>query len=571
MAEYTSFEVKYEFEDLGLDTGTFTINDNSSIASGSLIDGTDFQKVITGEHNFSILDGSCAELTSSNECAYFNTTRSTSAGTYTTSPYIDISFLDFHKSYGLTLYFSETAPTKIKVTWYHNSIVLLAKEIELDPAELIAYVRQVMESFNRVKIEFLEGVPDRYIKLNKVEFGSSIVWDETIIKTGTIVKGLNRISDMLSIDTLTFTLVDDTNSMNYANPNNLQSIFQRDQAMYPVEILDGVRVPLGKFFLDTFSYEANVGTISAYSYMGLLDKIPYNNGTIYNNVYASTVLQDIFAVAGITDYTISSAIGNMRLYGTIAPKSCREALSDVLFACQGIIDTSDPSNVRVAKASGIINSPILRSNKIKTKVVENDPVSGVAVTYTTYTLESEATEIFKDTYSAGTHEVILKSPYSNYSISGATLVSSTTYTVKFTCVSDAEVTLTGKPYEETTRTYTVNSSLSRGQTVNVVEHSTKLCNVDTVKTLANSLLDYYKNNLSIEVQHYASDASLDGSHTIENPVTSLPDFLGVYEERTIDLTGGFLDSAKMVGYFDTSDNFYYTGTELYCNEDVGLI
>lgn len=581
MAEYTNFYVDYALDNYDAQSRVSM----SAVGAGELSDisdlpsGVDIDKAISTEHNFVVLDGTYEELLG--VYGFISEERSDSTGHFTVNPMITASFRGQLTSFILTLTFVEDSPTKIEVKWYLGNALVYGMTQDVNPNETKCEIMYPIEAYDRVTIEFLEALPDRYIKLNRVEFGTTMHWDETIVKSATMVKGLNRISNMLSIDTLTFELVDTTNSMNFGNPKGIHVLFKKDQAMYPVEVLDGIPVPLGKFYLDTFSNEGNIGKITAYSYMGILDKIPYNEGGIYNGELASNIFASIFSAAHVhsSKYSIDEVTANQRIYGTIKPTTCRDALQQLLFACNSIIDTSNVNKIVISKYSEIIENDITRHNKISTKITSLEYVSGVQLSYTTYQLPADTSELAKEVYSAGEHTIIFNSPCVNISVSGATLIKSSTYYVTFTADGSTEVTITGKQYEETNKSVSLNKELKEGQVENVVEYSTTLCNTDTANELSEILLDYHSNTIELQIQHYANeDISMDNSHLVENPIADLDGFVAMYESRTFDLTGGFVDSAKMIGKFNTADRYYFTGredtnshTELYAGDGTEII
>ena len=585
MAEHTKFYVDYALDnnDAQTDATMSATNYKSGSQLSDLPFGTDYVKSISQEHNYVVLDGSYSDQPTG--IAFMSDSRSTSAGTFVVNPTITATFTQQHTSFVLTLKFVEDAPTEIEVSWYLGSALIYSLTETTSGNETTVEIQKAIEAYNKVVIVFKKTLPNRYIKLNRIEFGTTMHWDETIVKSATLVKGLNRISDMLSIDTLTFDLVDTSYSMNFANPKGMHTLFKRDQAMYPVEVLDGRTVQLGKFFLDTFTTDGNVGTISAYSYMGRLDKIPFIVGTMYNGVTAGTVLASIFTAAGISpsEYQIDNVTSAQLLYGTIKPTTCRDALRQVLFACNSIINTSDAQKIIISKFSSDVKNDIVRANKTSTKVLSLEYVSGVKLNYTTYQLSSNIVSIASEVYEQGTHTVQFDSPYANISVSGGTLISSSTYSVTFTADGTSEVTISGYQYDETTKFISLENELRDGQIKNIMEYDTTLCDSENAKTLASTLLAYHRSTLQLQIQHYADDIDMDYSRFVENPVAELDGFVAMFESRTIDLTGGFFDSATMIGKFDTSDRYYFAGkdhiyeqgkesiVDIYAGEDIGTV
>lgn len=582
MADYTNFYVDYALDNNDAQNdATMTATEYKPMSRIDLLpEGTEATKFISQEHNYVVLDGTYTDTPGS--IAFISEEMSDENGLFTDNPTITATFTRQHKSFMLTFKFVEDAPTKVRVCWWLDSEIIYGMTQEWDGNETTCTVTHAIEAFDKLTIEFMQALPKRYIKLNRIEFGTTLHWDETIVKSATLVKGLNRLSDMLSIDTLNIELVDTSNIMNFANPMGVHTMFKRDQAMYPIEILQDEgrapeTLPLGKFFLDTFTTEGNIGRISAYSYMGILDRIPYNGGGVYNGTLASVVLADIFAAAGLSagDYSIDSETANQQLYGVIKPTTCREALRQVLFACNSIVNTSHEQHIKVSKYSTGVIKDITRHNKTSTKVSSIEFVSGVKLSYTTYSLGSESTQITSGVFSVGSHTVSFDKPYTGLTITGGTIESSDAFSVTFSSDGTTTITVSGTPYEETSSYVALNKEVVSGEVENVIEYSTTLCNMDTATELAEKLLDYHKNNLRLQIQHYASNVTMDNSRFVENPNSDLDGFIAMFESRSIDLTGGFFDSATMVGKYDVSDRYYYAGkknaedsiVELYAGED----
>lgn len=578
MAEFTSFEVEYKLDsDDARDDANVTAIGNSEIADIALINrDNEFPKVITREHNYTILDGSHTEYDDTNFIGFWSASKSDAQGRFSTNPKLTINFSHTHTSYATTLHFISDPPKSMHVTWYHNAVVLSSMDPEIDLTKSVIVINNAVENYNKMEIEFTEALPDRYIKLDHIEYGTTMNWDETIIKSGTLVKGLNRLGDMLSIDTLDFELVDTTNSMNFGNPNGLHTLIKKNQAMKPKEIMDDVEIPLGTFYLDSFTNDANnVGKIHAVSLMGLLDKMQYNGSDVYNGTTADYVIRDVFYAAGIDAVylDISEAIAEKLVYGSIPPKSCKEALQDVLFALHAVVDSSDPEHIVISEYSDIIRTNITRANKVSTSVATREYVTGVKLNFTTYTEGSEIIDISTASYSAGQHTVTFSSPYSIVDIGeDAVLVDYSAYSVTFRLNAAGTVTIRGHQYTSEDHTILIKGDVPSGEVENIREFSTTLCNLDTATPLVKEIFSYFNDNrLEITIQHYCTEIDMGDMRLIENPDSRFSDFIGMFEERSIDLTGGFFDSAKLVGRYDTSSKYLYTGTELYIDEDPGII
>lgn len=567
----TWFGVTYDLSDMtALGDSTPSTSSNQSFGNIALLKNYDYSKrYMTLEHNFTLLDGVQPEINESVEdVAFFSDELADANGEFTTNPTVTVNFTTYHSSFALTLYFDEEHPLKVRVQWYRDALKITDKTYDVtDPIQIIP---TDVELYNKIVIEFVKVLPYHYAKLYAVRYGVVVEWDESNLKKGTIVQELNRISEKIPINTLSFEVVDVNHGLNFGNVDGVHKYYQRNQEMTPYELVNGERINFGKFYLSKFSSEKNLGKMTSVSVMGILDAIQFNSGGVYpNGTSAGNLIRAIFDTAKIENYSIDSETENTIVYGSLPPMSCRNALKEVLFACNSVIDTStDPVSIYKYKRS--VSSEIPRSMKFSTKITKNKYVSGVEIKFDTYTLSQETSEALKDSYDAGEHTAILSTPYSNITVSGATLESATPYRVTFTCAEDSEVIISGQKYEKTQASVVQNAPyIEPGEVESVKTFTAKLCNAKTATSLAALLLDYLsKEKLIFNISQLAVDNDMNGGANIENPVARYRGFLGWYNKRTFDLTGGYTDTAQLYGNYIEDDMYYYTGTELYANNSV---
>ena len=478
---------------------------------------------------------------------------SDSQGDFSTNPSVNIVFTNQHSLSGLTINFNGNAPLKLSCTWYHT-YGTSTKEYDVTGTNFVIY--QSITKCNRVYIEFTKALPNSQVDVFNVKYGVCLAWSKDEVKTANLVLETDRIAERLSVNTLTFDVVDTLELTNPGNKEGLHNFLQKRKPIYPYEMIDGQRMSLGDFFLDTFNYEKNICHVTAVSYIALFDSVQYDRGDVYNGTPAGTVLQDIFSVMGITGYTIDSETANQPLYGALPPCSCKEAIRQILFVCHSVIDTSNASNIKILKSTTGIFGELTKEEKFSTKVIKKDYVSGVKLTYTHYALKAESENVINDVYSAGNHHITFSTPYSNYTIVGATLNSSGKFFVDFDVSGVQQVIVTAQPYEEFDNSVQLNS-YDAEEDESVKEFSTTLCNITTARALARKLLNYFGNRFEIEVKCLAYDINMSKRLEIYNPTDGFENYIGIVISRTLDLTGGFIDTAKYVGYFDTSASMYF--------------
>ena len=166
MAEYTNFYVDYALDSKdaqeAAQISATEYKDYSQL--NRLPYGTSCEKFITQEHNFVVLDGSYEYR---DNIAFMSEEMSDATGHFTNNPMITATFRDQYTSFILSFDFVEDAPKKVEIKWYLNNALMYGMIQEWDPNETKCQVQYPIEAYNRVTIEFLETLPNRYIKLNK--------------------------------------------------------------------------------------------------------------------------------------------------------------------------------------------------------------------------------------------------------------------------------------------------------------------------------------------------------------------------------------------------------------------
>ena len=511
---------------------------------------------------------------------YFNNTLSDEEGIYETNPKVTIDFTTEHASLAFIMQFIDDHPLEAKLTFYNLADEVIVVHVVSITSNRVLIPQDVF-GYSKIVIEFTKTLPSHYIKFKSFFFGIVLTWNETNVKEATVVQEIDRISKNISIDTLSFKVIDIKSELNLGNLQGIHRYFQKNQYMLPYEIIqdmkDGIpvgeprKVKLGKYYLRTFSESANLGKMTAQSYISIMDDNMFYEGEMYNGKLAGEVIEQIFEVLGYTEYVIDNETYNQRLYGTITPKSCRKALQEVLFACNSVINAHDIDNIIIKKTSHIKRPDIPKNKKFSTSVTKNAYTYGVEVKYTSYTQEEQTRELIKATYTAGTYEVQLNEPYTGITVEGATLVEAHTYHITFRVATETEVIVRGYAYLKVQNTVNaLQSKLLAGEEQKFTTYATNLCNKDTAQELAQKLLEYSNLNLTVKMKWLADNNDMNDFHVVENPNENFNDYLGVFIKRTLDLTGGFIDTATMAGKSIEDDYYKYTREdpepELYSGE-----
>ena len=513
---------------------------------------------------------------------YYTKNLSNIDGEYTNNnPTVTINFTREHASAAFVMQFVDDHPLEAQLSFYNlDNEILLRHTVEITSNKML--VTHDVFGYAKIIIEFTKTLPNRYIKFKNFYFGVIITWDETNVKEANVVQEVDRMSKNLSIDTLSFKVIDVTSDLNLGNLDGLHKYFQKNQYMLPYEIIQDYEngyplgpartIKLGKYYLKTFSENSNLGKMTAQSYLGIMDENQFFEGEVYNGKIAGEVIEQIFEVCGCTDYEIDNDTYNQPLYGTITPKSCRKALQEVLFACNSVINAHDLNKIIIKKTGHIRRPDVPRNSKFSTAVTKNNYTYGVEVKYNSYTLDADAKEIAKGEYTPGNYTIQFNEPFSNVSITGGTITKARPYYVEFTVSTGQEVTITGKGYTKVQNTVKATQiKIKPGEEERFVTYNTNLCNQETGKLLAQNLLTYLDLDLTLKMKWLADNNDMNDFHVVENPDEEFNDYSGVFIKRSIDLSGGFIDTATMAAKSILDDYYKYTrivpGPELYTGEE----
>lgn len=591
----TEFFVEYNLYDTtALQDGVESSESNSDFADIKLFkENVSAPAYGTLEHNFFVLDGSMEEFPDEpDNLAYFSKdfVQSNPNYKYCGEMYagddlggpidevyakqsVVVQFTENHTSYGITLHFLDVHPLEIEIIWYDLAGILLSRK-RFYPDSLKYFCKNQVEEYGRIEIVFIRALPYHNVKLQYIEYGTTIIWGSDIVKSGKLVNDTDPISDKIKTDKLTFDFVDAEDEFNIGNVNGLHKTFQKKQRMLPYEIVEGQKIPLGVFFLDTNSTTKNISKISAIDYKGMLANTDFKDGRIYNGETAGNVINEIMAAAGITDYEVDQETADTPLYGTLKVQTCQKALREVLFACGSIINTSRRFGIEIHKSNRIVTNKITRSEKFSTTLQTDHYVSDVNVKYKTWTLDEKVSQITKGAYGAGLHTIQLTNPAANMTVSVGTIIKQMPYYVVLDIPVDArtEVVISGQKYiGEELAVLSSIEHIKAGEVRNTKTFSGTLLDYEAAKAVADNILDYYQLQQIIKTKHLSADEKAGDWAEIENTVVDHTNFVAAIESLSTDLTGGFISTATCRGYYKFVIDYYYAGDGLYADEEMGAV
>ena len=550
-------------------------DDNQDIGNVDLFQGETAQADYgTTELNQFVLSGQKSILPEEPEdIAFWSEEQSKSDCTFENNPKLQILFSAQHSSAGITLYFVDDYPAELVITWYTVSGVKLISKT-FYPDNLIYVCSNPVQNYGRIEIEFVRtAYPERYVKLQYILYGKYIVWDQDMVQSGKVQEDIDITSATLPINEAELSIVDVNNDFDIGNENGAWKSVQKTQEVHLTEYRNGEWIPIGAFYVDDFSFSKNVATFKLIDGVGLMDKYTFYDGRIYQNVKAGVILRSVFAAAGITQYSIEDEVAEVMLTGYLGVQTCRKALQRICFACGAVADDSRSDTIKVYKPDRYVSSTVGLDRKFNghTKVALDKYVSGVSIECKRYTLDDKTSDIYKGSLKAGETRISFSAPYHPESI---TATSGTITTVKTNYLiirmeTAGECVISGRKYANEAFAYQKNvPMLEAGETESLKKFTDcTLYNTDRLPDVADSLLSYYALRQKVDMKYLEQQEQVGNWINIEALNGSVSTTL--IESQNVDLTGGYIATAKCRGYSTVVTDLAYT-SEFYVGER-GLI
>lgn len=482
-------------------------------------------------------------------------------------PTIMVTFSKNHTSAGITLYFADDYPSEVSITWFDLNERQIEKQT-FYPDSLTYFCKKQVQNYGAVKIAFTKTrLPGRYVKLQYVQYGTTITWSDDIIMSASVHEEVDETSDTLAINTADITIYDEAYEFDIENMNGLWKSIQSGQPVDIIETKDGVDISIGTLYVDEQSFSDCKARFSFVDVLGLMDKVPFREGQIYDGITAGSLMEQIFAVAGISRYEISDDVYDIPLTGYLEIQTCREALQQVCFACGAMADTSRSDMVKIFQPTRYVSSHVGTNRKIsgQTSYRLEEYVSGVSIQCTTYTPKTEMEKLYEGTLPEGLNTIDLNSPCipESVTITGGSLIEVKTNYIKVQMSETGSCVINGIGYS--TGNFTVSREVENndgGESGNVKEYSSiTLYNEEALAAKLEALLNYFSLRKQLSMQYFVGSEKVGDWITIGDIKRNTAATLLVSQD--IDLSGGYIATAECRGYSKVITALYYTGMELY--------
>lgn len=296
--------------------------------------------------------------------------------------------------------FNDIFPTKLTIQWFRVTSEGIADlsdgAIEFNPTSGQYFCRKQIDNFNKVVIKFYSmNMPQNRLKVEVIDYGYGTVFYGEELRNVKINQSIDPISSEIKINTCNFTL-DSKSDMEYSfQAKQPLTVRFNDELIATTFVKSAKRK--GKFLWD----------ITAEDYIGNMGNVTFTGG-IYNNTPVNDILLDIFTTAKVP-YLTDDSFASVKLSGYIPYTTCREALMQVCFACQCVVNTANKDVVEIKSLSDEINQNIPLERILQGQsFTDNDTVTGIEITSHTYKPITETLDLYKAEDSGTGNNIIVK-------------------------------------------------------------------------------------------------------------------------------------------------------------------
>lgn len=310
-------------------------------------------------------------------------------GTFTEPIVLELESVGQYSSQGLTLTFDTyngIFATRLSIKWLRitDEGITTLDEKEFTPDNAFYFCRNFVENYNKVIITFYSlNMPKNRLKLRVIDYGYATFFYGDELRGVKLIQEIDPISTQISINTADFTLDSKSDS-------DMEYSFQAKQ---PLLVYFNGKLKATTFVKKSTRKAKRLWSIQSEDYIGLLDSIPYYGG-IYTNKNAVELLTDIFTVAKVP-YSIDDVFADATVTGYIPFTTCRDALMQVAFAIQAVVDTSNSEVVKVFALEEDVKQTVPLNRIMQGQnFTEEDIVTGVLVTVHTYKPITETIDVY---------------------------------------------------------------------------------------------------------------------------------------------------------------------------------
>lgn len=342
----------------------------------------------TQEHNINILDGSLDVLENMDGFSYFSSNLSDD-----NCESNDVIIFDLYDTYnldGVTFNFGvDTFLGTIELSYLNNNTVL--NTYTLQPTTFKYLFNNGVDNCNKITVKFTKTkFPRMFNRLQKFYLGLSLEFEGSDIITCNVKEFVHPLSIEVNPTTCEIVIYSENNEFDLLNPNGYFFYLKRNQYVEVFAIYNGVEYEFGKYNLDTWeSLNSKETKFNMTSNLDKLNNITYYDGwycdSAYGNETTYSILDDIMMTSNL-EYEINSSLNSSKLMGIIPLDSYKNVIQLVSFcSCCAIDDTRD-GKTKFYKIQNSEEPKILSNDEIfdNVKVTKNEQQTTLLLNYFSY-------------------------------------------------------------------------------------------------------------------------------------------------------------------------------------------
>ena len=340
----------------------------------------------------------------------------------------------------------------MNVKWYRDTTLLEDQDYTVDDANYFCDTQ--VQAYNKIVITIGNMTkPNRLLKVFNIDDGITRTFYNDELENADLIEEITENNQALNINQAELGILPKTTT---------GVLFQRT---LPFSLYrNGVLV--GKFFVDasTSNTDKTYYKLRLSDYISMLNDQTYLGG-LYNNETVANIVTDIL---GTIPYELDSTLGAYTISGYLGIMSKREALREVAFCTNAIVDTSRVEKIIIKPIPTTVSATLGADKIIDIESTQQNIVTKYTLNTTVLTdTTTSADDLFTGTIS-GTQMIAFDSPHYNLTITGGSIVASN---INYAIISGSgAVTLKGKAYTEVVNSqskdnpYAVSSDLEKVQT-----------------------------------------------------------------------------------------------------------
>ena len=242
------------------------------------------------------LDGSVTLMDTSDTSTQYGwwTHLSDANGDFDDTQSITVNFSNRHSTAGITVSYDKFSfPINSTCEFYQDGNLIDSISIEDQTTNVQEFGLKV-DGYDKIKIIIEKAKPYAYSRMSEIDFGLMQTFSADQLQGATLREQVSLLSNTLSPDELSFSVIDYDNTYNVFNPDDLFKYFKVGQ---PCRVTSGVlnretneydTINMGIFYINNFDIENGLLKIKAYGLLNIL-----NASTFYSPFYSNATVETI--------------------------------------------------------------------------------------------------------------------------------------------------------------------------------------------------------------------------------------------------------------------------------------